>query len=465
VILALFIFGVAATSSGEGEPTTASVAEPSHTLDHLVSNGHSILSSVTTEPMDSTTTIVDGHTNHPPVVNDVPIDPLNQSFIETVQEVAAESNTSGDKEVLEDFLAELFQNTEGEPSADPADPANPVQTPLAQKPKSLTEEEIAERKRLLAIETREKRIEITGRHTQWEARLEERGKEELAELIKQVNELRAHVSNDVGNNEEISKLLNGFENEANRAIKGVEAFFEKRIKIGKKVEESVIKTWEDVLKKVDKKIDDKEREVEKEMQEYYNSYIEEESARASTPPLIYLVPQSLCNHSYQVEAAIKRVQNFADDAQADLGMDYAWLDDVCVKDWTRYHDLGRSTFEGFVAAILANMMSLAAKRWGDIYRSVFNSTHPELSSNEVVSALDKVQATLQDVGVGFDHVLGNLQRKAERIFKGDHTIEDIPGLGDEEVAEKAAQKDEEVPVLGLSGGSASATQDVHHTEL
>jgi len=47
-----------------------------------------------------------------------------------------------------------------------------------------------------------------------------------------------------------------------------------------------------------------------------------------------------------VEAAIKRVEKFADDAQADLGMDYAWLDDVSVKDWTRYHGLGKSTFEG-----------------------------------------------------------------------------------------------------------------------
>jgi hypothetical protein len=45
-----------------------------------------------------------------------------------------------------------------------------------------------------------------------------------------------------------------------------------------------------------------------------------------------------------VEAAIKRLEKLADDAQADLGMDYAWLDDVSVKDWKRYHDLGRSTF-------------------------------------------------------------------------------------------------------------------------
>ena len=277
-MLSLFIFGAAATSNGEEAPTTTSVAEPSQTLDHLVSEGYSIPPSVTTESIDARATIVDDHTSHPPVVNE---DPMDHSFIETVQEAVAESNTSEDKETLEDFLAELFPEDE---SSD--NPVDPVQTPVAQNPKPLTEEEIAERKRLLEIETREKRIEITGRHAQWEVRLEERGKELLAEVLEQVNKLRAHVSSDVGNNEEISKVIKGYENEANKAIKGVEAFFEKRIKTGKKVEESVVKTWEDILKKVGKKFDDKKREVEKEMQEYYNAYLEEEAEVASTLLLI-----------------------------------------------------------------------------------------------------------------------------------------------------------------------------------
>lgn len=380
MILALFIFGVTATGSGEGAPTTNPVAESSQTIDHLSSNGLSLLSSVTTEPIEAVTTVVDGHgaqtyfkvagsssegklpdgssvliqeattepkvsdsvvgsignlgkiievdedscpdgyeeilfdeesfpveeevivaeengksaetgvsggeqatsemnaTNHPPVMTDVPIDPLDHSFRETVQEVITESNNSEDKEILEDFLAELFQEPEGGSSADPVQ---------AERPKPLTEEEIAERKRRLEIETREKRTEITGRHAQWEARLEDRGKEILAELLKQVKELRVYVSNDIKKNQDISKLLSGYENEANKAIKGVEVFLEKRLKIAKKVEDSVMKTWEDVLNKVQKKIEDKKREVQAEMQEYYNSYIDEEAGHASA---IFLDP-------------------------------------------------------------------------------------------------------------------------------------------------------------------------------
>jgi hypothetical protein len=392
MILALLIFGVTATSNGEGQPTTASVAESSQTLDNHFSEGRSSLSSVTTEPIETTATIISDHdaqahftvvasssrgeapnqssvlvpqttsgpdingspvslignsnkvievvgdscpdgydelldeeedkapiiegeettvaegngnatgtgasgdeeaiieknaTSHSPVMNDVPIDPFDRSFIETVQEVVTESNASEDKEILEEFLAELFRNPEGEPSADP------VQTPLAQKPKPLTEEEITERKRRLEIETREKRAEITGRHAQWEVRLEERGKEVQADLLKQVNELRSYVSNDVKSNQAILDLLNGYENEANKAIKGVEVFFEKRIKIGKQVEESVVKTWEEVLRKVEKKFDDKKREVEKEMQEYYQSYLEEELDHASILPLEPFGPPKL----------------------------------------------------------------------------------------------------------------------------------------------------------------------------
>ena len=34
----------------------------------------------------------------------------------------------------------------------------------------------------------------------------------------------------------------------------------------------------------------------------------------------------------------------AETAQADLGLNYAWLDDVTYLDWQRYHDLMRGAF-------------------------------------------------------------------------------------------------------------------------
>lgn len=44
----------------------------------------------------------------------------------------------------------------------------------------------------------------------------------------------------------------------------------------------------------------------------------------------------------QVKKLAESVRDVADRAQADLGLDYAWLDDVTYQDWQRYHDLVRS---------------------------------------------------------------------------------------------------------------------------
>ena len=46
----------------------------------------------------------------------------------------------------------------------------------------------------------------------------------------------------------------------------------------------------------------------------------------------------------QVVEAAAEVKLLADKAQADIGLDYAWLDDVTYDDWQKYHDLMRSTF-------------------------------------------------------------------------------------------------------------------------
>jgi hypothetical protein len=40
-------------------------------------------------------------------------------------------------------------------------------------------------------------------------------------------------------------------------------------------------------------------------------------------------------------AASGEIKGIASDAQADIGLDYAWLEDVTYDDWQRYHDLMR----------------------------------------------------------------------------------------------------------------------------
>ena len=46
----------------------------------------------------------------------------------------------------------------------------------------------------------------------------------------------------------------------------------------------------------------------------------------------------------QVKRLAAEVKDIADRAQADIGLDYAYLDDVTFSDWQRYHELDRSTY-------------------------------------------------------------------------------------------------------------------------
>jgi hypothetical protein len=49
----------------------------------------------------------------------------------------------------------------------------------------------------------------------------------------------------------------------------------------------------------------------------------------------------LSDFGVQVKLAADAVEEIADAAQADVGLDYVWLEDVTYWDWQRYHDLIR----------------------------------------------------------------------------------------------------------------------------
>ena len=45
---------------------------------------------------------------------------------------------------------------------------------------------------------------------------------------------------------------------------------------------------------------------------------------------------------FQGFKAFSELKSLAEAAQVNLGLDYAWLDDVTYQDWQNYHDLLRS---------------------------------------------------------------------------------------------------------------------------
>lgn len=214
--------------------------------------------------------------------DEVPIDPLDESLLgtihETLQEDARTLQTGSDSDTLDDFLKDLFDDespdgsTGDSTSHEDAQPPQPEYTPP-------TEEELAERKQRLAIETAEKRVDITARHTQWEEKLEAAGTDEIGKLITTLLELRNQEAQRVKTNKDIVEAVSELEREGFKAIKGVEAFLVKKLvphAKEEKTDESIKKKWENIVDKVEQKISDKKTALETDLEAYYTAYLEDE---------------------------------------------------------------------------------------------------------------------------------------------------------------------------------------------
>lgn len=104
---------------------------------------------------------------------------------------------------------------------------------------------------------------------------------------------------------------------------------------------------------------------------------------------------------------------FADRAQTDLGMDYAWLDDVSTTDWSRYHDLKRGEPERhFKWSITEPILCPESKRFAEIFQAIYNGTHADLPENVAVKELAQVKTVLQEIKDGFEYGVAKLRREA-----------------------------------------------------
>jgi len=164
---------------------------------------------------------------------------------------------------MDEFLKKLFEE-DGIPLPDDLkDHATPPPPP-----KALTPEEEAEIKRLQAIETKEKRADITGRHTQWEKKLTRVGEEELQDLMEKVNGMRKSVVDNMRTKPEMFNLLKTMQEEGFKQVEKTDKYLQKIIKEGKKDEE-VSSKWTKVVAKVQKGLDTRTIETTTYLQNWY----------------------------------------------------------------------------------------------------------------------------------------------------------------------------------------------------
>lgn len=266
----------------------------------------------------------------------------------------ADKNPSGEAdEDLDDFLRDLGVEEQATSTVDVSSPTGT--NPNLQR--QLTPEEIERAHAERLAKTAAKRADIVGRHDAWFVKLDEAIKEAGPALVKVLDAWRSEkkaeliqMSGKTGDN----GLLEEVQKEGKRLLKGLESYLKKAEARGAvwkvassddpeaqaKKEVAVVEKdkWETVLSKVEGKFNDRVRAVQAEVHQWYVDALEHER--------------------HEVEANAARIKQLAERAQADIGLDYAWLDDVTYHDWQRYHDLVRSEFFSFFSAPFYNTQYL-----------------------------------------------------------------------------------------------------------
>ena len=227
--------------------------------------------------------------------------------------------TPQDDDDLHSFSAEIGLDID-EPDDEPV-----VEEVLFAPPPEESDEEREARLKAKAEETAWKRKEITDRHTDWEYQLEDLKREQIEVFKLTLLNIRKNAVKSLKKDSNVQRAINEFAADGDKYLRGAESYLKNLIKEKKKQEKSAL--WERVVQKVKDKFEKRLDEVDRKVGDWYNELSEDEKRL--------------------VEKATTPVTELSEKAQADIGLDYSWLDDVTTEDWVRYHDLMRCALISF----------------------------------------------------------------------------------------------------------------------
>ena len=218
--------------------------------------------------------------------------------------------TPQDDDGLDAFSAEI--------GLDLDEPDDEEQVLFASPPVESDEEREA-RLKAKAEETAWKRKDITDRHTDWEYQLEDLKREQMETFRLALFNIRKVAAKTLKKDSDVQRAINEFAADGDKYLRGAENYLKNLVKGDKKQEKRAL--WERVVQKVKDKFEKRLDEVDRKVGDWYNEISE--------------------NEQILIEKATRPVVDLSEKAQADIGLDYSWLDDVTTDDWVRYHDLMR----------------------------------------------------------------------------------------------------------------------------
>ncbi|KAF8836828.1 hypothetical protein BDN67DRAFT_262554 [Paxillus ammoniavirescens] len=300
------------------------------------------------------------------------------------------------------FYAELGLNEPLENSS-----ASKEHSSIPPSPPTESEEEKAERLRLKAQEISRKRAGIEVRHAKWEAELQAQMERSTAQLQSHLSSLREAAASDLASSVDVRNSIEELVTEAEKYIKGAEIYL-RNLKGENRKSDEKLALWDRVVEKVGDKFTECLLTTQRVINDWHNVVLDKEL--------------------HEVSTVIIDVRNVAEKGQVDLGLDYAWLEDVTYDDWQRYHALiGTSEQYAYEAA------------------SIQNGTHSEAPApNPLTPILEDLESEVQDVVIGFETRLRRIKRDGERAFNNNSQ-----GTTQKEEEKGSAVEPEAVPEVSI----------------
>lgn len=112
------------------------------------------------------------------------------------------------------------------------------------------------------------------------------------------------------------------------------------------------------------------------------------------------------------------MRDIAEKGQVDLGLDYAWLDDVTYNDWQRYHGLiqGQLHHRNLIITPASDRLT-ASENFAQEAASIQNGMHPsDTAPNPVLPVIEDIESEIRDIAIAFETRLRRIKRDGERAF-------------------------------------------------
>ncbi|KIJ20572.1 hypothetical protein PAXINDRAFT_165495 [Paxillus involutus ATCC 200175] len=316
---------------------------------------------------------------------------------------AALAHSSNHDEIdIDAFYAELGLNEPLENSS-----ASKEHSSIPPSPPAEPEEEKAERLRLKAEEIARKRADIEVRHAKWEVELQAQMERSTAQLQSHLSSLREAAAADLASSVDVRNSVEELVAEAEKYIKGAEIYL-RNLKGENRKSDEKLALWDRVVEKVGDKFTERLLTTQRVISDWHSVLLDKELHEVSTVTI--------------------DVRNVAEKGQVDLGLDYAWLEDVTYDDWQRYHSLiGTSEQYAYDAA------------------SIQNGTHSDAPApNPLTPIIEDLESEVQDVVIGFETRLRRIKRDGERAFNNNSQ-----GTTQKEEEKGSAVEPEAVPEVSI----------------